>query len=169
MTSRRIVAFRLPIFLLASSIVVATQDVSAAQPMPEGMVGWWYYTGVNTPDQFAADPITACRLSAQNHFRAPLLEMRAMPEASAPIMECKYSSGSFTGVQWYAPASLFCKPGYSPRWPGMCVKSREAPAPASCSKASPGSVEANPVQLASGSKVQTETDLVAGRSRFLRI
>jgi RHS repeat-associated protein len=169
MMNRRTVVLRWSICLLAVSMIVPTKGVRAEQPIPEGMVGWWYYTGVNTPDQFAADPITACRLSAHNHFRAPLLEMRAMPEASAPIMECKYSSGAFTGIKWYSQASLFCKPGYSPRWPGMCVKSKEAPAPASCSPESPGTVEGNPVQLASGSKVQTETDLVAGRSGFLRI
>jgi hypothetical protein len=167
MVNRRTPVLRLLISLLAVAMIVATQGVRA-EPMPEGMVGWWYYTGVNTPDQFAADPITACRLSAQNHFSTPLLEMRAMPRTSAPIMECKYSS-RITGAKWYAPVSLFCKPGYSPRWPGVCVKRSEAPAPAACSKGSPGSVEANPVQLASGSKVQTETDLVAGRSGFLRV
>jgi RHS repeat-associated protein len=167
MMNLRIAALRLPASFFA--LLITAQSAGAEPPMPEGMVGWWYYTGVNTPDQFAADSITACRLSAQNHFKAPLLEMRAMPGASAPIMECKYSSGTFTGAQWYSPASLFCKLGYSPRWPGVCVKRHEAPAPASCLKGSPGYVTGNPVQLASGSKVQTETDLVAGRAGFLRV
>jgi RHS repeat-associated protein len=170
MMNRRNAVSRLPSFLLAVSMTIAMPAVGAKPATPEGMVGWWYYTGVNTPDQFVADPITACAISAQNHFRAPLLAMRAVPGSNAPIMECKYAHrGTPTDARWFTPVSLFCKSGYSPRWPGVCVKRPEAPAPVSCSKASPGYVKGNPVQLASGSKVQTETDLVAGRSGSLRV
>ena len=95
--------------------------------------------------------------------------MRIMSGASAPIMECKYNSGTFTGTQWYGPAALFCKPGYSPRWPGVCVKRYEVPAPPSSSAACPGHAVGNPVRLASGSKVQTETDLVGSRSGLLKV
>jgi YD repeat-containing protein len=170
MMNRRIAVFRLPSSLLAVSMLVATQGVAAEPALPEGMIGWWYYTGITSPAHFTADPITACALSAQNHFRTPLLAMRAMPGTNAPIMECQYASpGSPKDIQWFTPVSLFCKTGYLPRWPGVCVKRSEAPAPASCSEECPGHALANPVQVASGSKVQTETDLVASTGSLLKV
>ncbi|MDB5936471.1 MAG: hypothetical protein JWQ01_3815 [Massilia sp.] len=91
MMNRRIVVFRLPSSLLAVSMLVATQGVAAEPALPEGMIGWSYYTGITSPAHFTADPITACALSAQNHFRAPSLAMRAMPGTNTPIMECQYA------------------------------------------------------------------------------
>lgn len=49
MVNRRAAVFRLQVSLLAVSVLVAPLGVCAETPMPEGMVGWWYYTGVNPP------------------------------------------------------------------------------------------------------------------------
>jgi hypothetical protein len=73
MMNRRIPALRLRTFSLALSLIVTAETVFAEPHMPEWTKGWWYYTGVNTPNQYAADPITACRFTAKNHAAAPLL------------------------------------------------------------------------------------------------
>jgi RHS repeat-associated protein len=70
---------------------------------------------------------------------------------------------------WYGPTYLMCETGYVARAPGVCVKRDEAPAPPSCSSDCPGFALGNPVQLASGAKVQTETDLTAGPGMLLTI
>jgi hypothetical protein len=169
MMKSRICAARFSAVSLALSMLCAAPYASAQAAMPEGMKGWWYYTGVNTPDQFAADPLTACRLTAQNHARAPLLAMRPTPGTNGVIMDCKYVVFLPKEGDWYGPTSLFCNVGYLARWPGVCVKREEPPAPPSCSSACPGYAEGNPVQLASGAKVQTETDLTAGPGALLTI
>lgn len=139
--------------------------------MPEGMKGWWYFTGVNSPDHYAPDPLTACRLTAENHMRTPLLDMRSTPGSLGNMMDCKYQT--MLGVpkegDWYGIVSLFCNSGYTPRWPGVCLKHDEAPAPLCCSPEDSGYAQGNPVQLASGSKVQSEVDLVAGPGILLQI
>lgn len=160
MMKRRIPVTRLPAFSLAFSMIVAAQSASAHSAMPEGMKGWWYYTGVNTPDQYAADPLTACRLTAENHQKTPLLAMRPTPGGNGNVIDCMYSLyGNPKASGWYGPVSLFCNPGYFARWPGVCVKRDEAPAPPSCSSECSGYAVGDPVQLASGAEVQTETDL----------
>jgi RHS repeat-associated protein len=160
------------LFFCCFTLLVGTRGVCAETAMPEGMIGWWYYTGINGTPQYTADPVTACTLTAQNHGAAKLLGMRAMNGTNAPMLECKYSLLNIPNKEaWYGQASLFCTTGYLARWPGVCVKRDEPPAPASCQTGTglPGEVKANPVQLASGSKVQTEIDLVGGRSDLLKV
>lgn len=60
MMKSRISASRILAFALALSMLCAAHCASAQPAMPEGMKGWWFSTGANTPDQFAADPLTAC-------------------------------------------------------------------------------------------------------------
>lgn len=158
--------------LLALVLAVATlasHKTHAQQTMPEGMKGWWYYTHIGPGEQgYAADPVTACSNSAMNHMGTPLLAMR--PNASgAPAYDCKYSHFMRAGgQQWYTTSFLECHIGYRPRSPGACVKDEEIPAPLSCRDSDPGASLGNPVQVASGAKVQAETDLI-GASDLLRI
>jgi hypothetical protein len=132
--------------------------------------GWWYYTGVTFDDKFTSDALTACKLTAQNHAAAPLVAMRPVAGSKGNMMECRYALlGMPKDGQWYGTVSLFCKPGYEPGWPGVCAKRKEAPAPVNCSSECAGYATGNPVQVASGAKVQTETDLVAAPGKWLRI
>lgn len=153
---------------LALSLAFAAQSIAAEPVLPEGMKGWWYFTGINGPERYAADPLTACKLTAQNHANAPLIAMRQMPGSNGPMMECKYKV-FLPQPDWYGPTYLMCDTGYVARAPGVCVKRDEAPAPPSCAPACPGFAVGNPVQLASGAKVQTETDLTAGPGVLLTI
>ena len=149
--------------LVLAAATLASQGAHAQQTMPEGMTGWWYYTHIGPGEQqYAADPVTACSNSARNHMGTPLLAMR--PNASgAPFYDCKYSHFMRAGGQdWYASTILVCNIGYRPRSPGVCVKDEEIPAPLSCRGSDPGASLGNPVQLASGAKVQAETDLIGG-------
>lgn len=73
---------------------------------------------------------------------------------------CKYHHFLAVGGEyWYGSTMLVCKPGYTAGWPGVCTKYTELPAPSDAA----GSCSAgNPVQVASGAKVQTEIDLQSG-------
>jgi RHS repeat-associated protein len=92
-------------------------------------------------------------------------------------MSCKYSHfiGSPNEGDWYGTTILSYKPGYFARSPGVCVKRDEAPAPppGGCDGGGPGggpgASVGNPVQVASGAKVQTETDLLAGLGNALQV
>lgn len=152
------------VFILAFS-AIGSQGVHAQQPMPEGTKGWWYNTGIGREDrEFAADPVTACLNTAKRHVGTPLLAMR--PSAGSTLgYDCKYAHFMSSADQrWFGSTMLQCDPGYHARSPGVCVKSEsdEVPAPLSCSGSDPGAGFGNPVQLASGAKVQAGTDLVAG-------
>lgn len=57
---------RLTACALALLLVVVAHCAQARQAPPEGTKGWWYYTGLNSPGDYAADPITACKKNAQN-------------------------------------------------------------------------------------------------------
>lgn len=83
---------RLSNLTIAVSLLVVMQAECAASTMPEGMKGWWYFTGINSPDHYAPDPLTACRLTAENHMRTPLLAMRPTPGSLGNIMDCKYQT-----------------------------------------------------------------------------
>jgi hypothetical protein len=100
----------------------------------------------------------------------PLVAMR--PTRNSGSMDCKYRHFLVVGgEQWFTPTMIHCKPGYFPRAPGVCVKRDEAPPPPppTCVGGGPGGTVGNPVQVASGAKVQTETDLVAGMNESLRV
>jgi YD repeat-containing protein len=171
---------RLIAFSLAAVLISLAHG---AQALPQGMVGWWYYTPLGFPDEFADDPITACKKTAENHMGTPLLAMRPLG-SSGKLMSCKYAHfiGSPNDGEWYGTAILVCSPGYGAMSPGVCVKRDEAPPPSppppppppgGCSGGGsgggPGSTVGNPVQVASGAKVQTETDLSAGPLEWLRV
>ncbi|HEX8615688.1 MAG TPA: RHS repeat-associated core domain-containing protein [Telluria sp.] len=135
-------------------------SVHAESALPEGALGWWYYTGMLNPDRYASDPITACQKSAWNHARQPLVAMRPH-EYRRDIFKCYYRwPTSESSVAWLGPAILNCKAGYTPTAQGVCRKDRDKPeraAPLKC-----GEAAGNPVQFASGAKVQHETDLGGG-------
>jgi RHS repeat-associated protein len=163
-----IAAAQLTATSFALSLAFAAHSIAAEPVLPEGMKGWWYFTDINGQARFAADPLTACTLTAQNHANAPLVAMRPMPGSNGLLMDCKYKV-FLPQPDWYGPTYLMCDTGYVARAPGVCVKRDEAPAPPSCSSECPGYAVGNPVQLASGAKVQTETDLIAGPSVLLTI
>ena len=145
--------------------------------MPEGTIGWMYYRGwaLADPSGRVDDPVTACQNSAHNHMGTPLVAMRPAVDsagnpANRPTYDCKYSHFiASAGVAWRAQTSLFCTPGYTAQWPGVCVKQVEVPWPASCSADEPGRVLGNPVLLSSGAKVQGETDYSAGPGAALQV
>lgn len=149
-------------------------SVHGEQALPEGSKGWWYFTFLNDVGHYTTDPITACQKTAQNHMGQPLVAMRpAIGSDNGAVFDCAYSHfiGAPNSVHWYGQAILNCDQGYVPSAPGVCVKHKEAPAPAGspggCNGgggpgSGPGATRGNPVQVASGAKVQTEIDLVAG-------
>ncbi|MDL2357800.1 MAG: DUF6531 domain-containing protein, partial [Pseudomonadota bacterium] len=168
---------------LASGFVAVTHCAQAQQALPEGTIGWSYYRGIINDVGRAADPVTACKKNAANQMGTPLLAMRPFG-ASGAMMQCKYEHflGQPDGGSWYGTTILNCTPEYVVRSPGVCVKRNEAPPPPAppppggCGSGGgggggggPGAAAGNPVQIASGAKVQTETDLVAGPSDALRI
>jgi RHS repeat-associated protein len=177
MINSRPLLSRLIAFTLAILLIAVAHFAQARQAPPAGSKGWWYYTGTNSEGGYAADPITACKKNAENQMGTPLLAMRPTGN-SAGVMSCKYAHfiGSPNDGEWYGTTILSCNPGYFARSPGVCVKRDEAPppsAPGGCSGAGPGggpgATKGNPVQVASGAKVQTETDLVAGPQDSLRV
>jgi RHS repeat-associated protein len=166
----RIFAFALCILGFAASL-----NANAEQALPQGTKGWWYYINLSSPGGHTPDPISACKLTAKNHMGTPLLAIR--PTASPSNLQCRYEHfiGEPDGGGWYGITYLECETGYVPQFPGVCVKRDEAPPssggggmPGGCGSGGgdggPGATRGNPVQLASGAKVQTETDLVAGPS-----
>ena len=183
MMSSRSFLSRLTAFAVATTLIAIPHY---AQALPEGTLGWWYFIAANSPGGYAADPVTACKHTAQNHMGTPLVAMRPGRNSSVS-MDCKYRHFLVVGgEQWFTPTTLYCKPGYVGRSPGVCVKRDEAPPPApgrgggggggggapppTCpAGGGPGATVGNPVQVASGAKVQTETDLVAGTSDPLRV
>ncbi|RSZ59338.1 RHS repeat protein [Massilia atriviolacea] len=153
------------------SLVLAQTSVRAEQEMPEGTLGWIYYTGVFGPDIYAPDPVTAChRQSTRHNMRQPLVAVRPMNNAGT-WFDCKYRHFLITGgVTWFGGPLLVCKPGYKPYAPGICLKDApEVPVPVSCKSGAPGRANGNPVQLASGAKVQTESDLPGAAEGALRV
>ena len=111
MMKNRVASIR--ILLCCFAFLVGTRGVCADTAMPEGMIGWWYYTGINGQAQYTSDPVEACRLTAQNHGAATLLGMRPMSGTNAPMLECRYSLLNIPNKEdWYGQASLFCSTGY---------------------------------------------------------
>jgi YD repeat-containing protein len=163
-----IAAAQLTATSFALSLVFAVHSTAAEPVLPEGMKGWWYFTGITRPARFAADPLTACTLTAQNHAAAALEAMRPTPGGNGLMLDCKYKV-FLPQSDWYGVTYLMCDTAYVARAPGVCVKRDEAPAPPSCSSGCPGFAIGDPVQLASGAEVQTETDLTAGPGTLLTI
>lgn len=150
-------------------LTCATAPANADSPVPEGMIGWTYYSGLSDTDEHAADPISACARTAMNHMGKPLRAMRENGHIGDRY-DCKYRHFlDAGGVNWFATTMLKCKSGYTARWPGVCVKPDEPPPPPRCTQNTPGFTVGNPVQLASGAKLQTETDLTIGQSDGMRI
>lgn len=147
---------------LALVLLAESQGAQARQAMPEGTKGWSYFVHLGEPFGYAADPETACKNTAMNHMGKPLVAMR--PSRYFKVgFECQYLNiVTSPGPQWYGTTTFDCEIGYSARAPGVCVKGAEPPAPLSCAGGQQGAFLSNPVQLASGAKVQSETDLVAG-------
>ena len=121
-------------FIIAATLLhpaALAQETSA-----EGVLGWYYYNaGTFTPSGYAMDPVAACQNTAQHHMDTALVAMRPFVgrdgiPAKKPMYGCKYPHFlSWVGPQWYGATILFCKDGYVPQWPGVCVKQAEIPRP----------------------------------------
>ncbi|HEX8615486.1 MAG TPA: RHS repeat-associated core domain-containing protein [Telluria sp.] len=146
-------------------LVFLVGHAQAANGMPEGTLGWSYYTGVFGPDEFAADPVTACQKTAMKHMGRPLKAMRPH-EGHRNWYDCIYPHFlKVGGTEWYGSTLLICERGYTAYAQGVCRKEQpEVAVPLTCQ----GSA-ANPVQFTSGAKVQHETDLIAGPGAALHI
>ncbi|MDQ1923321.1 RHS repeat domain-containing protein [Massilia pseudoviolaceinigra] len=139
--------------------------VHAENGLPEGTLGWWSYTaGVLNQDLYVPDPVTACQRTARNHTGLQLVLMRPY-KGRRDFFQCYYRLSSGGSVSWYANTHLQCEPGYKTYEQGVCRKEgREIPVALKC-----GEAAGNPVQYASGAKVQHETDLVGGANDALRV
>ncbi|NHZ84141.1 hypothetical protein F2P44_33535 [Massilia sp. CCM 8695] len=133
--------------------------------LPEGTLGWWYYSGVLSEAHYAPDPVTACQKGAWHHAREPLVAMRPYKDRR-DAFECAYRWGPPKGtIAYLGDAILNCKPGYRSYAQGVFRKERpEVPAPLKC-----GEAAGNPVQFASGAKIQHETDLGGNGNDLLRV
>ena len=155
--------------LLALAIWIALCGGAQAeeQKMPEGMKGWWYFITIHKSG-YARTPWEACALTAANHWGTPLEFMKpsALPKA---IYECFYANPFRGKVSDYTHTHLDCEPLHSPQAPGICVKWAEAPKPPTCSPGETGFALGNPVAIATGAKIQTETDISGAPNGTLRI
>lgn len=161
----------LQLSLLSFAIAIAPHDAMADE-MPEGMLGWWYFI-TYVKSGYAPDPVTACTMNAKNQMNRPLLDIKPR-EGEGPAQDCKYlhafnAVNEVFGPQWYSATWLRCKPDYFAKFPGVCVKRPELPAPTSCSAGQPGFVLGNPVTVSSGAKVQSEIDFPGTRAGALQI
>ncbi len=165
---RQVVGQLFNTLLLMLAVCIATSGgVQAAEQMPEGMKGWWYYIGYQKSG-FARTPHEACRLSAANHWGTPLKAV-VPSEVPKPIFYCYYQTIIGESVFSYSLTSLFCEDGYHATSPGVCVKWPEPPHPPSCSPGQPGVTVANPVAVATGAKIQSEIDLAGAPDGTMRI
>lgn len=148
--------------------LAASVGAQAADTMPKGMKGWWYFIKLNQPGGYVRTPQEACALSAGNHFGVKFNYMlpSALPKQ---IYECYYRNSFGGQLSNYANTHLHCETGYVPAAPGMCVKWIEPPRPSSCSPDKTGYVVGNPVSVASGAKIQTEVDLPGLANGTLRV
>ena len=151
---------------------MASGGVGAETKMPEGMLGWWYYISVTAPIRsgHARTPEEACALNASNHFNTDTGVLFMEPwDTPKPWFKCFYRHPVGGRVSDFGHTRLECLPGYSAKAPGVCVKAAEAPRPPSCNPSDPGFSLANPVAVASGAKIQTETDFAGAPNGALRI
>ena len=156
-----------PNLLVFAIALTASAGALAEEPRPEGMKGWWYYISLFASG-YAGGPQEACRLSAANHFDVKLSSMKPSP-LPKPIFHCFYKNPIGGRVSDYALTRLYCESGYTAKSPGVCVKKPEAPRPPSCKADEPGYGVSNPVAVASGAKVQSETDFPGAPNGTLRI
>lgn len=153
--------------LTLCAAVVQGAKAGDEDKMPEGMRGWTYHIGYNKGG-FASTPSDACIRTALNHFGVGLHAMIRRPDVKAGY-DCVYKN-PIGGLVWgYTPTYLHCNAGYAEQAPGICVKWAEPPRPSSCDPDQAGFAYGNPVQVSSGAKVQTETDLPGMPNGVLRI
>lgn len=166
----------LVIFLKALRFVVGffilslpTIGQTASDAMPTGTVGWIYYAGGKTG--YVADPVQACRLTAQNHMGTKLTDMKisaGLPDGTS--YQCKYPHFlAIAGDQWYGATYFHCEYGYKAKAPGVCVVDAQHLTPATCSIGEKGYTIGNPITVTTGGKFQTEVDLVIGQARTTKI
>ncbi|MDQ1812497.1 DUF6531 domain-containing protein, partial [Massilia sp. CCM 9210] len=145
-------------------LLVGLGNACAESSLPEGTIGWWYFTGIMSPIRYTTDPVTACQKGAWNHTKQPLVEMRPYKDRRDMFL-CYYSLRPGGSVRWYGEANLHCKPGYRTYGQGFCRKAGlERPTPLKC-----GEAAGNPVQFMSGAKIQHETDLGGGANDVLSV
>lgn len=155
--------------LIIVPILFSIQTAFAAETMPVGMKGWWYFRGMYTPGGYAGDPGEACQLTAQRHMGTNLLSIYPT-ESRKPNYACVYMNTAWpTYPQTLGLTYLVCLDGYIASWPGVCVKSEEIPSPPSCSGDTPGLAIGNPVVISTGAKVQTDIDIEATPAALLAI
>lgn len=121
--------------------------------LTDGVKGWTYGEA-----DYKATPLEACK---GMHVPSAMVFTHLAPYISNGVATGTTYSCHFTfpgtGSDYPYPTGLFCKSGYFPRWPGICVRARSLPPP-SCSKDSKGASDGNPVMISTGVKVQREVD-----------
>lgn len=153
---------------IALMLLFAGRVSAVDKALPEGTKGWWYYISI-VASGHAASPEEACSLTAKNHMGTALVDMRTHPDSEF-FIDCKYPHFlKFVGPQWYGMTFLDCENGYRPTPEGICSKATERPLVLSCEQGAPGYSLGNPVMVASGAKVQGETDVVGITSTSLRV
>ncbi|MCS0583367.1 DUF6531 domain-containing protein [Massilia pinisoli] len=155
--------------MLIVFMLTLTGRVSAGETaFPVGTKGWWYYINAYASG-YAASPEEACTLNAKNHMGTHLVDMSA-PVGPELRIHCKYPHFyAIGGIDWFSSTHLDCEFGYRPTPDGICAKATEPPPPLSCQQGQPGYGIGNPVIVASGAKVQSETDSVGAASSTLKV
>lgn len=151
------------------AIGVAGYANASETGMSKGTIGWWYYTGINAPGDYAATPEEACRRTAKNHMGTSLVDMRPY-RTNNLLIQCKYPSFIRAGgVQWFGLTYLACQTRYHPTSGGICVKRQEPAVPPACQSGNAGFAQGNPVVISTGAKVQRETDPEGGVADSLTV
>jgi hypothetical protein len=153
------------VFAIACAL---STSAKAQVPMSEGVKGWTYYISINQLGHVATAE-EACTRTAKNHMGTKLRYMRA-GTTTKPSQKCFYPHFLVVGgVRNFFDTRFIWDSGYSAKSPGVCVKWPEGPRPPSCSPDGFGFAVGNPVAVASGAKIQTETDISGSPNGALRI
>lgn len=161
--------FGLCVAMLAAPIALATPGV------PPGTLGWTVQDYNRAGLAYAADPVSACRemriIGLPGSFNGALVGIQspAFSWWQGDSYTCIYADASGNRMNW--TTALRCEAGYTPRWPGLCLADglHAPPVPPSCSLRDPGFMVGGQVLVASGYKVQRETDFAATGGGMLEV
>ena len=157
------------------AVLLAAPPAPAAPGIPPGTLGWTVQDYNRAAIVYVADPVAACRemriIGLPGTFSGALVGIQSPTFTwwQGDSYICNYADVAGNKMSW--TTALRCEAGYSPRWPGLCLPNglQAPPVPPSCSPQDPGFMVGGQVLVASGYKVQRETDFAAAPGGMLEV